>query len=122
MDSTEPQNEDWRCQLANAFPKREAAKETAEWIALKQRLAVGDRVTGVVVARAEFGVWLDLGVGFPGLMLVPDLAGLSPEAYQSGDSCRVGSTMPVAVYRFNDAEFRIRVGSAAPPGDLISDF
>ena len=33
---------------------------------------IGDRVTGVVVANAAFGIWLDIGVGIPGLLLIPE--------------------------------------------------
>ena len=33
----------------------------------------GDRITGIVVANAPFGIWLDIGVGIPGLLQIPEL-------------------------------------------------
>ena len=41
--------------------------------AVKASLSVGQQVSGVVIARAPFGVWLDIGVAFPALLLVPDM-------------------------------------------------
>jgi len=34
---------------------------------------VGDSVEGIVVANAPFGIWLDIGAGIPGLLLIPHL-------------------------------------------------
>ena len=40
---------------------------------MKAALVVGQPISGIVVARAPFGVWLDIGVPFPALLLVPDM-------------------------------------------------
>ena len=42
---------------------------------MKAALVVGQPISGIVVARAPFGVWLDIGVPFPALLLVPDMPG-----------------------------------------------
>jgi len=34
---------------------------------------VGDRVEGIVVANAPFGIWLDIGAGIPGMLFIPYL-------------------------------------------------
>ena len=34
---------------------------------------ISDRITGTVVANAPFGIWLDIGVGIPGLLQIPEL-------------------------------------------------
>ena len=51
---------DWGRLLSERFPPRDAATARPEWDALKQRLAVGQTVTGTVVAKAPFGAWLDI--------------------------------------------------------------
>jgi ribosomal protein S1 len=45
------------------------------WDEVKERLPVGTEVTGRVVAVRPFGVFVDLGVGFSGLLEVPNMAG-----------------------------------------------
>ena len=42
------------------------------WNDLKLHLPVGSKVSGPVVLKAPFGVWLDLGVRFPAMLLIPD--------------------------------------------------
>ena len=44
---------------------------------------IGDLVTGTVVANAPFGIWLDISVGIPGLLQIPELNQIkySPEEY-----------------------------------------
>jgi ribosomal protein S1 len=73
------------------FPGHLSAMQSDAWEAAKARLPVGTSVSGVVVARPGFGVFLDIGVGFPALMLVPDIKGLTPEKYRAGDWCPIGS-------------------------------
>jgi small subunit ribosomal protein S1 len=58
------------------------------WDGVKTRLRVGSVVQGTVTVVREYGVWLDRGVGFPGLMLIPE-AGLETgqridDRYQPG--------------------------------------
>lgn len=49
------------------------------WEAVKARVSVGSVVEGRVVRVAPFGVFVDLGVGFDGLLLVPEMAGAGPK-------------------------------------------
>jgi small subunit ribosomal protein S1 len=58
------------------------------WDEVKARLPMRTAVEGVVTAVPAYGVWFDLGVGFPGLMLIPE-TGLErgqrlDERYQPG--------------------------------------
>lgn len=74
----------WGRVLAERFPterlsEAELAHREAEWVALKQRLPKGQQVTGVVIARAHFGAWLDIGVGFPALLEIVSIVGMTPE-------------------------------------------
>jgi len=73
-----------------------------EWSLLKDRVAIWQSVTGAVVAKAPFGAWIDIGVGFPSLLLIPEIAGLSPKQYQSDDWCPIGSEVTELVRGFHD--------------------
>lgn len=45
------------------------------WPDERERLQVGQRVRGEVVARAPFGVWVDIAARHPALLRVPEMAG-----------------------------------------------
>jgi hypothetical protein len=98
---------DWGQRLAERFPARDDAVAEAAWVAVKKRLPVGELVTGVVVARAPFGAWIDLGVGFPGLLEINCIASLTPERYRAGDWCLAGSEVTALVGGFRDDEHQI---------------
>jgi ribosomal protein S1 len=120
--------EEWGRLLVERFPPREPETDQREWEALKKHLAVGQGVTGVVVAKAPFGAWLDIGAGFPALLLLPDIAGLTSESYQADDWCPVGSAIAAEVVLFNDRLRQVRVsqgrpheGRARPDGEADRD-
>ena len=109
---------DWGRLLAERFPARDAAEADRAWAAVKERLAVGQSVTGVVVARAP-SAWVDLGVGFPGLLEIIYIAGLTPERYWAGDWCPVGSEVAAFVGGFRDdghqiGLWQVRLGEQRP--------
>ena len=105
---------DWGRLLTERFPARDPAEAEQAWAALKQRLAVGQQVTGVVFARAQFGAWVDLGVGFPGLLEIICVAGLTPERYRAGDWCPVGSEVTATVGGFRDNGHQIGLWQVRP--------
>jgi hypothetical protein len=107
----------WDQVLAERFPPRDPLTERRDWDSLRQRLSIGQWVRGVVVARAGFGAWLDIGVGFPALLLLPDVAGITPERYATGDWCPVGETLEVQVVLFNDEARKVRVAQGIPHED-----
>lgn len=72
------------------------------WEALKRRLPIDSRVSGVVVRKEPYGAWLDIGAGFPTLIEIIYIDGLTPEKYQAGDWCPVGSTVEAFVMAFVD--------------------
>lgn len=104
----------WGQVLEKRFPPRPPVAEQQAWDAVRQRFAPGQRCRGVVVARAAFGAGLDIGAGFPALLLLPDVAGITPERYAAGDWCPQGSALDVQVVLFNDPERRIRVSQGVP--------
>lgn len=76
---------DWEQRLSERFPFPDAEEAEREWESLKDRLSPGQSVTGIVVTKAPFGAWLDIGVGFPALLEIVCIAGLTPERYQADD-------------------------------------
>lgn len=106
--------EDWGLLLEKRFPPRDPAEDELQWATLKQRQAVGESVTGVVVARAPFGAWIDFGVGFPALLEIICIAGLTPERYRAGDWCLVGSEITTFVVGFDDRLHQIRLIQVQP--------
>ena len=95
--------------LPERFPPRGPDTEQRDCDAVRRSFSIGQAVSGVVVARAPCGAWLDIGVGFPALLLIPDVAGLTPDRYQTGDWCLVGGTQDEQIVLFNDPARRIRV-------------
>ncbi len=104
----------WGQVLEQRFPPRDPVTEQRDWHTLRQCFSVGDMVRGVVIARAAFGAWLDIGAGFPALLLLPDVAGITPEGYAAGEWCAEGSTLDVQVVLFNDRDRKIRVSQGVP--------
>ena len=89
-------------ELDKLFPDHRSSVRSAEWESVKQRLVVGETVTGKVVARSPFGAWIDLGVGFPALLEILVMAGLTPERYRADDWCPLGSEVTASVAGFRD--------------------
>lgn len=96
--------------------KTQAELEHAEldWEALKQRLAIGQSVTGEVVAKSHFGAWIDIGVGFPALLRITDIVGLTPERSRAGDWCPIGSEVAAFVSWFDDRNHQIGLLQVQP--------
>lgn len=92
----------WRRLVAERFPPRTPEESDRDWEALKENLAVGQGVTGEVIARAPFGVWLDIGVGFPAEVDIIVIDDLTPERYRADDWCPIGSTVTAFVGGFLD--------------------
>lgn len=103
---------DWGRLLSERFPFDEATeaeclRREGEWVALQRRLAVGQSVTGTVFAKAPFGAWIDLDVGFPALLEIVCIAGLTPERYRADDWCPIGSQVAAFVSAFKDRGYQI---------------
>ncbi len=65
----------WDGDIRDRFPDWGTDAALARWPAVTAGLAVGQQVRGEVIARAPFGVWVDIGAGHPALLLVPEMAG-----------------------------------------------
>jgi ribosomal protein S1 len=109
---------DWRRVLSERSPARDSAEVEKAWAEVKQQFAIGQSVTGVVVARAPFGAWVDLGVGFAGLLQIIFIDGLTPERYQGGDWCSVGSKVTAFVGGFINHGNQIGLWQVRPRHEL----
>jgi ribosomal protein S1 len=82
------------------------------WPAIKKRFPVGTEVTGVVIARQPFGVFLDLGDGALALMERPSMPwqpGADPMA-----SPDIGTPMSGAVVGHTENNRQVRVVAPDP--------
>jgi hypothetical protein len=111
------QYDGWDRDLSVGFPPPDPETAQRNWDALKQRLKVGQLVRGTIVANAPFGAWLDIGVGFPALLLIPDIEGITAERYRLGQWCPVGCEISAEVVRFNDSACTLRVSQGKPYED-----
>ena len=73
------------------------------WQDTKSSLQVGSLVSGKVVARRQFGVFVDIGHGFPALILVVKLKDADKTPYTLMDMYpAMGDTVEARVYAFVD--------------------
>src|SRR6516164_3358726 len=77
--------------LERCFPGYRSPDRASAWKAGKSRVPDGSRVTGVVVAKYPFGVFVDIGLGFPALLEIICIDGLTPKRYREGNWCPLGS-------------------------------
>lgn len=75
------------------------------WESVKKRFPVGSDVTGPVVVVAPFGVFLDLGSGAIGLLLVPEMADDAPK--QVADYPQTGQTVSAKVIHHRERERQV---------------
>ena len=54
--------------MDHRFLNHDSPEISKAWDALKTGVAVGSVVEGIVFAKAHFGAWIDLAVGFPALL------------------------------------------------------
>jgi ribosomal protein S1 len=65
----------WGEDVKGRFPYWGTEAALARWPSIRQQLSAGQTVRGEVIARAPFGVWIDIGVDHPALLLVPEMEG-----------------------------------------------
>lgn len=81
-------------------------KEKA-WTATRSGLAIRSSVRGEVFARRRYGVFADIGVGFPALLQVTELKHADQRSYDLDDYPAVGKTITARVVAFNDQNRQI---------------
>lgn len=107
---------DWRDDLYSRFPEwgTEAAAQRLREV--QAQLVVGQPIAGVVVARAPFGVFLDVGVSLPALLLVPEMEGAQQRRIVFDDYPAIGSIVEGRVVGFSESWCEIGVSQRYPEG------
>ncbi|QPB83499.1 hypothetical protein CWC22_011070 [Pseudoalteromonas rubra] len=73
---------DWRGKLTSLFPDWLEESGIKRFNNSNHNLKVGDEVRGIVICRAQFGVWADIGVGYPALIHFADF--IAPDVKLDG--------------------------------------
>ncbi len=94
--------------LRKTFGRYWSRARVREWDALPDDLSVGEAVSGKVVRKYNYGVFIDIGRGFPAL--------LSSLRYDRDISPLVGETVSARIMKLNSEERYIEL-TQAPEGD-----
>ena len=65
----------WQDDIRALFPEWGRSEPNVRWPEVRAGLQLKQVVRGQVIARAPFRVWIDIGIGFPALLLVPNMRG-----------------------------------------------
>lgn len=84
------------------FPDWLTDAATERWPTIKQSLTIGQTVRGRVISRAPFGVWLDIGVNHPALLLVVNMDGAQDRRITIDDYPQKGSELSARVNALGD--------------------
>ena len=85
-----------------------------EWAAVQARLGVGEAVRGPVIAHRPFGVFVDIGAGFPALLEVIQFGDAHERRYSFEDYPAVGETITARVVEFNNRNRQIGLTQLNP--------
>ncbi|WP_210462179.1 hypothetical protein [Rufibacter roseolus] len=84
-------------------------KAEDSWNEVKKKFKIGDEVEGIVVHKAPFGDFIDLGVEFLALLEVIVVKDLTPEKYRKGLYNPIGSKIQAYIVSFEDSNQQIRL-------------
>lgn len=105
----------WGNDILTHFPDWNTADALQRWRNCRPPLATGQRVRGTVIARAPFGVWLDISVGYPALLLVPEMAGAIEKRLTFDEYPQIGTFLEATVAGVSeDAEIFLTQNPANP--------
>jgi ribosomal protein S1 len=101
--------------LAQIFGNYLDPERAADWELVKSRLHAGSRISGEVVARHMFGVFLDIGAGFPALLEITQFnPPLKRRPVVIEDYPNIGSTISARLVAFNDRNRQIGLTQLEP--------
>jgi ribosomal protein S1 len=101
--------------LVELFGDYLASDRESDWSHAKTRLPEGGNVSGEVVARYPFGVFVDIGVGFPALLEVIQFEDARERRYASLEEYpSIGSTVSARVVAFSDRSRQVGLTQLKP--------
>ena len=89
------------------FNKYKEEQPGLSWEETKKAYPRGSLVRGIVVTKEQFGVFVDIGVRFPALLLVPNFKNAKVIRYSMEMYPEVGSEVEAWVVGFNEPAQRI---------------
>ncbi len=94
--------DEWDADVRSRFPdwKTDVARE--RWPDIRRSLSVGQPVSGEVIARAHFGVWLDIDVPQPALLLVVYMKDAKTRSITFDDYPAKGATIQARINTLGD--------------------
>ena len=92
----------WGEDIRTRFPDWGTNAARTRWSDVRARLRVGQAVRGEVIARAPFGVWLDIDAGHPALLLVPEMAGARERPIQFEEYPPMGAVVEGLIVSLGD--------------------
>ncbi len=102
----------WDDDIRARYPDWGTDAALARWPKARERLRVGRQVHGSVIARAPFGVWLDIDAGHPALLLVPEMQGAKERRITFEDYPAIGEVVETRIVALSD---RAEIGLTQHP-------
>jgi hypothetical protein len=92
----------WDEDIRTRFPDWKTDAALARWLSVRQELSLENSVKGEVIARAPFGVWIDIGIDRPALLLVPEIKGAREKAISFDEYPLIGSSIEARIIHLSD--------------------
>ena len=86
-----------------------AFEDMKSWEEVKKQYNLGSKLTGEIIHKAPFGVFLDFGESFHARLEIIEMDNLNYDAYQADQQYKVGEVIEgiVADYMENNQQIRI---------------
>ena len=92
----------WAEDIRARYPDWGTEVALTRWGEVRERLRIGQNVCGAVIARAPFGVWLDIDVNHPALLLVPEMRGAKEHRITFDDYPAIGEVVEARIVALGD--------------------
>ena len=92
----------WAEDIRARYPDWGTDGALVQWNEARERIRIGQSVRGSVIARAPFGVWLDIEVGHPALLLVPEMRGAKEHRITFDDYPVIGAVVEAHIVALGD--------------------
>ncbi|PWQ96407.1 hypothetical protein [Leucothrix arctica] len=104
---------EWDEILKDEFGDYASEEHEDRWLGVTKDLERGDPVEGVVLAHSTFGVWVDIGLGFPALIEIIHIVNMTPEKYRKDDYYPPGSKIEAMIRSCTTRGHQIRLEQIA---------
>ncbi|WP_165228352.1 hypothetical protein [Aquisphaera insulae] len=105
----------WTEDIRAQYPDWGTDTALARWPRVRERLHVGQHVRGHVIARAPFGVWLDINAGHPALLLIPEMEGARERRITFDDYPAIDELLEARIIALGE---RGEIGLTQQEGDI----